>query len=294
MERFVNVAGRMAAQGFLALPRLGIGISSEPGSAHGGIDALELCAAHPGTVDFLEYGSDIERGLDDHVRRWAQSGKPTTYHFLDVNLEEPEDVDDAWLAATGRAARTIGAAWLCGDAGLWHFGARDRGQQLLLPPVLSVESADAVAHAVARVREASGLEVLPENPPGELYLGDLHLLDFFARVSERAGCGLLLDCAHLGMYQRLQCLPPTAGLDGFPLDRVIELHVAGGTEHDVDGLPLVEDSHVPEPLADTWEIFEAVLPRATNLKAIVYECERNTPDEVLDNFARIHRAWRRR
>jgi uncharacterized protein len=274
-----------------SLPHLGVGLSAEPGSSVTGIDASELDAAHPGLVHFLEYGSDLDRGLDDHVRRWAQSGRPTTYHFLDVNLEEPEDVDARWLDETTRAAREIGAAWLCGDAGLWHFGTRDRGHQLLLPPVLTRESADAVAESIGLIQSATGFAVLPENPPGAFFLGDLHILDYFARVADRAGCGLLLDCAHLAMFQRLRGLAPTAGLDGFPLDRVIELHIAGGTVVDVDGLELIEDAHDPEPLPDTWQILEAVLPRAPNVKAIVYECEKNPPDAVVANFRRLNRMF---
>src|SRR4029077_4022609 len=129
-----------------SLPRLGVGLSAEPGSvAAGGLGALPVAAAHPNLVHFLEYGADLDRGLDEHVRRWAAAGRPTTYHFLDVNLEDPDDADDAWLDGTARAARAIGAAWLCGDAGLWHFVPRERGHQLLLPPVLTRESAHAVA-----------------------------------------------------------------------------------------------------------------------------------------------------
>jgi uncharacterized protein (UPF0276 family) len=273
-----------------ALPRLGVGISAEPNSAAAGIDALALDEAHPGLVHFLEYGSDIDRGLDEHVRRWA-AARPTTYHFLDVNLEEPDDVDARWLAATAAAARAISAAWLCGDAGLWHFGPRDRGHQLLLPPVLTRDSAHAVAESIARIQAETGFAVLPENPPGAFYLGDLHILDYFALVSERSGCGLLLDCAHLAMFQRLRGLPATAGLDGYPIDRVIELHVAGGTEISVEGLALVDDAHGPEPLPETWAIFERVLPAARNLRAVVYECERNPIDDVLANFTRLNHAF---
>src|SRR5262245_21994079 len=138
------------------LPRLGVGISAEPGSAVQGIDALALDEAHPNLVQLLEYGSDVARGLDDHVRRWAAAGRPSTYHFLDVNLEEPDDVDEQWLRATAAAAREIGAAWLCGDAGLWHFGPRDRGHQLLLPPVLTRDSAYAVADSILKIEEATG------------------------------------------------------------------------------------------------------------------------------------------
>ncbi len=274
-----------------ALPRLGVGISAEPGSAVRGIDPLALDAEHPGLIQFVEYGADLARGLDEHVRRWAAAGRATTYHFLDLNLEDPGDADDEWLRATGAAAREIGAAWLCGDAGLWHFGARDRGHELLLPPILTKESAAACAETIARVEAATGMRLLPENPPGTYYLGDLHILDYFAEVSERSHCGLLLDCAHLAMFQRLRGLPATAGLDGFPLERVIELHVAGGTVVDVEGLALVDDAHNPEPLPETWEIVAAVLPRARNLKAIVYECEKNPAAEVVDNFRRLHRMF---
>jgi uncharacterized protein (UPF0276 family) len=274
-----------------ALPRLGVGISAEPGSAARGIDPLALDAEHPGLVHFVEYGADLARGLDEHVRRWAAAGRATTYHFLDLNLEDPGDADEAWLRDTGAAARAIGAAWLCGDAGLWHFGMRDRGHELLLPPVLTRESAAACAETIARVEAATGMRLLPENPPGTYYLGDLHIIDYFAEVSERSGCGLLLDCAHLAMFQRLRGLPPTAGLDGFPLERVVEIHVAGGALVDVEGLQLVDDAHNPEPLPDTWQIVEAVLPRAKNLKAIVYECEKNPADEVVDNFRRLNRMF---
>jgi uncharacterized protein (UPF0276 family) len=273
------------------LPRLGVGISAEPGSATRGIDALAFDDAHPGLCRFVEYGSDVARGLDEHVRRWAAAGRPTTYHFLDLNLEDPADADDDWLRATADAARAIGAAWLCGDAGLWHFGARERGHELLLPPVLTRDSAAACADSIARIEAATGMRLLPENPPGTFFLGDLHILDYFANVSDRSHCGLLLDCAHLALFQRLRGLPATTALDGFPLDRVVELHVAGGVVVDVDGLPLVDDAHNPEPLPETWQILEAVLPRARNLKAIVYECEKNAPDEVLDNFRRLNRMF---
>jgi uncharacterized protein (UPF0276 family) len=272
------------------LPRLGVGISAEPGSARAGIDAVALDEANPGLVHFLEYGADLERGLDEHVGRWALR-KPTTYHFLDLNLEEPIDADERWLAGTAAAARAIGAAWLCGDAGLWHFGARERGHQLLLPPVLTRDSADAVAESIRRIEEATAMRLLPENPPSSFYLGDLHILDYFARVSDRAGCGLLLDCAHLAIFQRLRGLPPLTGLDAFPLDRVVELHVAGGSELDVDGLALVDDSHGPEPLPDTWAIFEHVVARAPGLRAVVYECEKNDADQVLDNFRRLNQRF---
>jgi uncharacterized protein (UPF0276 family) len=273
------------------LPRLGLGVSTEygAGDAAGSLDVLALRDAHREWAGFLEIGVETVKGLDRHAEAWVARGLPATYHYLDVNLDEPEDFDDEWLADVRALAARIRPAWLCGDAGMWHLGRRERGHMLLLPPVLTAEAADAMAAGVVRLRDATGHEVLPENPPGAVFLGDLHLLDFFARVAERADTGLLLDCAHLAIFQRTRGLGPLARLDVFPLERVVEMHVAGGSERRHDGFAWVDDDHTPAVLADTWAIVEHVVPRAPNLHAVVFECERNPLDACVPGFERLTR-----
>ncbi|MCY1006504.1 DUF692 family protein [Nannocystis pusilla] len=221
-----------------ALPRLGLGVSTEYGARRqdGALDPLELRRRRPDCAGFLEVGVEVVKGLDDDARAWAAAGLPTTYHFLDINLDDPDDFDPPWLAAVRTLAAELRPAWLCGDAGLWHLGRRDRGHMLLLPPILVEEAVAPLADGLVALREATGLEVLPENPPGAAFVGELHLLDFFARVACRADTGLLLDCAHLAMFQRARGHAPRTGFDGFPWDRVVELHVAGGRVHDTAGL----------------------------------------------------------
>lgn len=272
------------------LPRLGLGLSTEFGAGAHGLDPCALRAEHPRFVEFLEIGVDLERGLDADARAWVAAGLPVTFHFLDANLEESEDLDVEWLAGTRELAHGIRAAWICGDAGLWHVGPRDRGHGTLLPPVLCDASAVEMARSVRAMREGTGLEVLPENPPAHVYVGPLHLLDYFARVADAADCGLLLDLAHLAIYQRATGRSPKDGLDGFPLDRVVEIHVAGGTEFEHAGRRFVDDDHSPEPLPETWALLEAVLPRTPNLRALVYECERNAARDVIPVFERLREA----
>jgi uncharacterized protein (UPF0276 family) len=161
---------------------------------------------------------------------------------------------------------------------------------LLLPPILSDEGCGLMAEGIARLREETGLEVFPENPPGQVFLGDRHLLDFFAEVCRRADTGFLLDCAHLAIYQRTRGLPPLEGLDRFPLERVIELHVAGGTEREISGYAFVDDDHRATVLPDTWTILDHVVPRLPNLRAVVFECERNPLEACVPGFERIERA----
>lgn len=275
------------------LPHLGVGLSGEYG-VRPSIDPNSFAAHHPGLVHFVEFGSDTDRGLDPSILAWVAAGGRATYHFLDVNFEEAEDLDQGWMDATAAAARRLEAPWLCGDSGLWHFGPRDRGHGLLLPPILTEDSARATARSVRRLSEHTGLPVLPENPPSLYWLGDLHVLDYFGRVGELADCPLLLDLAHLVIFQRAHGLDPLEGLDRYPLDRVVEIHVAGGGEKTTpDGYTYVDDDHRAVPHEDTWRILDAILPRMPNLRALCYECEHNGEEEVVPIFERLNALFPR-
>jgi uncharacterized protein (UPF0276 family) len=271
------------------LPRLGVGVSTEYGAfnASDGLDIGRLRRDYPQFSSFLEIGVEVVKGLDSDSEQWLASGYPCTYHFLDLNLDEPTDFDERWLTAVEQLIAKMRPAWMCGDAGLWHFGARERGHMLLLPPILSSECATAMAEGIARLRARLGLEVLPENPPGRVFLGDLHILDFYAQVCDEADTGQLLDCAHLALYQRQMGYGPLDGLDGFPLDRVVELHVAGGRLETHGDFEFVDDDHSVNVLPETWAIFEHVVSRCPNLKAVVFECERNGVEACLPGFDRI-------
>ena len=272
-----------------ALPRLGIGVSTEYGASthRGALDIGRLVRDYPTYAQFLEVGVSVETGLDDDAQAWVESGRPATYHFLDLNLDDRADFDPAWMARFDRLVAQVQPAWICGDAGLWHFGRRERGHMLLLPPILTRDSARELAQGIIRLREHTGLEVLPENPPGHVFVGDLHLLDFFALVLDEADTGMLLDAAHLAIYQQVMGHDPLTGLDGFPCERIIETHIAGASAFDIGGTRIVEDDHTVDVLDETWTIATDLGERATALRAVVFECERNSIEDCLPGFGRI-------
>jgi hypothetical protein len=49
----------------------------------------------------------------------------------------------------------------------------------------------------------------------------------------------------------------------------------------------VDDDHSPQPLRETWELLERVLPRARTLRALVFECERSAAADVIPGFERL-------
>ena len=165
---------------------------------------------------------------------------------------------------------------------------------LLLPPILTRDSAYSLADGIVRLREETGLEVFPENPPGHVFIGPLHLLDFFAIVLERADTGMLLDAAHLAIYQDALGLPMTTALDGFPLERIVELHLAGGARRLHRELSYIEDDHNPQVLPETWEVFQRCAPHLTELRAVIFECERNPLSRCQDELLKIRRTLDKR
>jgi uncharacterized protein (UPF0276 family) len=82
----------------------------------------------------------------------------------------------------------------------------------------------------------------------------------------------------------------TTGLDAFPVERIIELHMAGGAKRHSQGLDYIEDDHNPVILKETWEIFHAIAPRLTELRAAIFECERNPLEHCRAEMLKLRAA----
>jgi uncharacterized protein (UPF0276 family) len=150
--------------------------------------------------------------------------------------------------------------------------------------------------------------VLLEMPPLTYFgCGSLAIPAFFRSVTDRVACGLVLDIGHLwtvyrytGAWRR-QTLEAFAGefLDAFPMERVIEIHVAGLAEFlvsepsrqaaDGGALPHWIDAHgvpIPEVLFD---LLAQVLahPRLTAVKGVALEVDTKPVDTIVTEFRRF-------
>ncbi len=154
------------------------------------------------------------------------------------------------------------------------FNKVDLGQNLadtgfLLPPL---QTADGVKQSVSNIllfKQEVDCPFAFETPANYLkpVSGEMSDGEFFANIAEQSDCGILLDlhnlwCNQLNGRQKLMEV-----IDSLPLERVWEVHIAGGDW--LDGYWL--DGHsdlIPEPLK---EIASDVIPRLTNLKAFNFE-----------------------
>ncbi len=91
------------------LPVLGIGLSTEYGASGttGALKPLPFHRKHPEYSQFLELGVEVAKGLDKDAERWISAKLPTTYHFLDLNLDDPDDFDDEWIDAVNTLTEHI-------------------------------------------------------------------------------------------------------------------------------------------------------------------------------------------
>jgi len=140
------------------------------------------------------------------------------------------------------------------------------------PLPFSRAEVERVAGRAAALQDRLKLPLLHENAfyyarmPGS----ELAEAEFIATMVEKAQTHLLLDLHNIYANSRnFEGYDRWSFLRTVPLDRVIEIHIAGGQEaegwyHDF------HSAAVPEPV---WEMLAYVLPRAPNLGAVVLEVQ---------------------
>ncbi len=139
----------------------------------------------------------------------------------------------------------------------------------MLPPR---QTREGIGHASASVRELAELLGAPlavETGVSYLRPRDDELRDgeFVAAVAEASGCGILLDVHNIWTNERNGRQSIASYLDDLPLDRVWELHLAGGEEHAGYWL----DAHSGAIPDEVLRVAAEVLERTPNVGALIFE-----------------------
>ena len=140
-----------------------------------------------------------------------------------------------------------------------------------LPLPFTAEAAELV---IARARVLLGrhpvpfllenaVHYLPQLPTNEGWSE----VRFLNEVAEQSRCGLLLDLFNLYCNSRHHGSSVTDAIDRLALDRVVEIHIAGGATHE----SFLLDSHSAPVPGPVWDLLEDVLPKTPHLRGIVFE-----------------------
>ena len=150
----------------------------------------------------------------------------------------------------------------------------------LLPLPYTEDSLARVCRHVDQVQEALGRPMLLENP--STYFGfkesTLDEIEFISGISERTGCGLLLDINNVHVSSTNMLFDPADYIDSFPFDRVGEIHLGGHEEdQDPEGATLLIDNHAAAVADPVWELYARAINIAGPLPTLI-EWDNDVPD----------------
>lgn len=251
-----------------------------------------------------------------------------TYHGEGLWITQPEMAHSASfrqeISEAAEQLVILQSAWLNHECATKYLAGYYYGTYL--PPLYTPLSAKVVADNTrliqrlldqqCRLANGSTPLVLLEMPPLTYFVaGTMSIPNFFRVVSEQAPCGLVLDVGHLWTVFRYsgahRAMSLTRFVDEFlnefPMDRVVEIHVAGLAVHAShralaprlsggmgdDALPAWIDDHAAPIPAVLFEMLDQILchPGLTSLKGLALEVDTKQVELIVDEFAEFSRRY---
>jgi uncharacterized protein (UPF0276 family) len=179
-----------------------------------------------------------------------------------------------------------------------HLGASEiAGRELVLPlPLPMTEAAADAVRASLRAMQSAVPDVGVENSVFYYHLGrPLDEPRFLASILRAPRTHLLLDLHNVFTTAMNAGFEPWNYVERLPLERVIEIHLSGGSESEAAWLPsrrtLRLDSHDAAVPEEVWALLERVLPLVPNLRGLTLERMEGTVGE--SDVPLLHEELRR-
>lgn len=272
-----------AAEDRLAgLPRLGLGL---------GLRNVHFDAILSGEPRDLWFEAISENFMDSGGRpraiiRAVAERYPIALHGVSLSIGSSDPLDRTYLASLKRLADEVRPAWIS-DHLCWT-GVNGHNSHDLLPMPLTEES---LAHVAARVRQVQDLLERPlilENPSSYVRFAQSTMDEpaFLRALAGETGCGLLLDVNNAYVSCFNAGVDPTAYIEAFPCDRVVQMHLAG---HQDFGTHVI-DTHDRPVRCEVWDLFRIAWMRTGGASTLL-EWDDQIPG-FDDCLAELHKARR--
>ena len=281
-----------------SLPLLGVGFVFAPGLEpllSPGNAQLNVVEIEPQTL--WTRGSPEVPHIPHGIVEWLR-GLPFAkiVHGVGAPVAGTVQAPAEFVTGFARSTRELGAHWasehLSFNRVSGMHGVQDTG--LLLPPLQTDAGVQVAASNVLKMKRALQVPFAIETPVSYLRprSGELPDGEFLARVVDQADCGILLDLHNLWANERNGRQPVAEFLDSIPLERVWEIHVAGGFER--KGFWL--DAHSGAVPNEVLEIAADLVPRLPNLRALIFEILSSYVPlfglaAVESELVRLHEVW---
>ncbi|PYY02469.1 MAG: hypothetical protein DMG64_11615 [Acidobacteria bacterium] len=239
--------------------RLSIGTFYNPHLAQFTLDHLEL-------IDHLSMADPP--AAEDEFFPEIQRQFPLLLHDYLGQLSDP--LSEFALARARELQQRYQGPWIAEHFQCLHTEERARSLDYVFPPLYTEEFLQRFCENAFILRDAVSAPLVMENIPGffSVRRAQMSEAEFLRRFFEQTGCGFLIDVPHTWLADNYRGADPRQYLEDFPLDRVVEIHVAG-VEYNSD---LQGPWIAPTPPTD--EILDVacwVAERAPDLRAVTVD-----------------------
>jgi uncharacterized protein len=190
---------------------------------------------------------------------------PIVMHGVSLSIGSTDPLNREYLRQLRELRDRVKARWVS-DHLCWT-GVASRNSHDLLPMPYTEEALTHVVSRVKQVQDFLGAPIALENPStyAELSGASMPEWEFLARLAELADCAILLDVNNVYVSAHNHGFDPALYLDAMPFDRVIQLHVAGHTDH---GTHII-DSHIGPVVDPVWELLALAHRRAAGVPILL-------------------------
>ena len=183
--------------------------------------------------------------------------RPVVLHGVSLGIGSAEPLDPRylkdWKALIERIEPSIVSDHLC-----WGR-AHGRYSHDLLPTAFTEETLRHVVTRVNQVQDFLGRRIALENVSSYLRFAQSELTEweFLAQVASRSGCDVLLDVNNIFVSSRNHGFDPDAYLGGVPVEKVVQIHLAGHQRRP----ELLIDTHDGPVSDEVWALYARALGR---------------------------------
>ncbi|QRR07701.1 DUF692 family protein [Burkholderia sp. MS455] len=241
------------------------------------LESLTSRLSHLSIVGLLTYSEARQfRGM---------TSLPLVHHFTGVAPAGAVGINLDALHAQCAISDTLDAVWCLEDIGIWNIGPYHI--PYFAPPVLCQAVLDQTVSGIATIQHESAIPFLAGLPSCSFVAGDLTLDAFFNQLTDRTGCGIVLDVSHVFSYARYCAREPFDLLNALPLEHAVEIRVAGGSIHPQYAWRY-RDTHSEPIAAPVLALLDTAIGRCPNLRAITYEIGSGiAPELVSEEITRL-------
>ncbi len=185
----------------------------------------------------------------DYLDRIAER-YPIAMHGVSLSIGGVDPLDRDYLVELKALRERTKAKWVSDH--LCFTGALGKNTHDLLPMPYNEDSLKHVAKRVREVQDFLGAPIALENPSSYLELTSSTMTEhaFLAALAKEADCALLLDVNNVYVSSYNHGFQPADYFAALPWDRVVQIHVAGHTNH---GTHIV-DTHIGPVIDPVWQL----------------------------------------